>query len=319
LEFSANYRSGFVAIIGKPNVGKSTLLNAYLGQKIAIVTNKPQTTRTRQLGILTRPDAQVIFVDTPGIHQPLHRLGEFMVDTATACINKADVIVFLADGATLPTDQDRQIAQIICECKGQPVILAINKCDLIAPVDIEPRVQAYWQLAAGAAPLPSLERGQTAPSLLDWIMLSAVSGHNRDKLLEMIVERLPENPPYYDEEALTDRTEREIAADLIREQALTHVRQEVPHAAAVVVDEWKERVGGNLYISATIYVERDSQKGILIGREGKMLKAISTAARREIEALVGAPIFLEVWVKVSRDWRKKDRELERFGYVRRDA
>jgi GTP-binding protein Era len=318
------HRAGFVAIIGKPNVGKSTLLNAYLGQKIAIVSDKPQTTRARQLGILTRPDAQIVFIDTPGIHQPLHRLGEAMVETAANCIAEADVIVFLVDGATPPADEDRSIAALIRERgAGVSVILALNKCDLLSPDRIEAHVQAYWSLVAGGpraserTPLPLLERGADDPSalLFDWIALSAAGGYNRDLLLDMIVARLPECPPYYDEETLTDRTEREIAADLIREQVLNHVRQEVPHAVAVLVDEWKSRPRGRLHISATIYVEKESQKGIVIGQGGKMLKAISTAARQEIEAMAGAPVFLEVWVKVNKNWRKKDRELKRLGYA----
>ncbi len=312
------YRSGFVAIIGKPNVGKSTLLNAYLGQKIAIVSDKPQTTRTRQLGILTRPDAQIIFIDTPGIHKPLHLLGEFMVDTAVSCLLDADVIVFLVDGATLPDAQDRQIAEILRDRQvDRPVILALNKCDLIPPASIEPHLRAYWEMLAGELPLPPLERGTGRQAVLplDWIMLSATSGHNRDRLLEMIIARLPEDEAYYDEETLTDRTEREIAADLIREQALQHLHQEVPHAIAVAVEEWKERAAGKLYISATIYVEKESHKGILIGQGGKMLKAISTAARQEIEAMTDQPVFLELWVKVSKGWRRKEKELRRLGYI----
>lgn len=298
-------RSGFVAIIGKPNVGKSTLLNAYLGQKVAIVSDKPQTTRTRQLGILTRPDAQIIFIDTPGIHQPLHLLGEFMVEVAVNCLMDADVIVWLVDGAALPTDEDRQIAQILRDRHiDRPLILALNKCDLIPPASAESHVRAYCDLlmAEGRPDCPA-------------ILLSATTGHNRDVLLEMIIARLPEGPFYYDEDTLTDRTEREIAADLIREQALAHLHQEVPHAVAVVVEEWKERPGGKLYISATVYVEKESQKGILIGEGGKMLKAISSAARREIELMTGQPVFLEIWVKVSKNWRKKEHELRRLGYV----
>lgn len=325
------HRSGYVAIVGKPNVGKSTLLNAYMGQKIAIVSDKPQTTRVSQLGILTRPDAQVIFMDTPGIHKPLHLLGQAMVEAATRCIPDADVVVFLVDGAMPPEDEDRQIAAIIREqADDRPVIVALNKSDLVSPESIELHVQAYWSLVAGDMPLPPLashpptpsaqrveydRRGGELPPRLDWIMLSATMGYNRDKLLEMIVARLPVGEPYYDEDTLTDQTEREIAAELIREQVLSHVYQEVPHAVAVVVDEWKGRPKGRLYISATIYVEKESQKGILIGQGGKMLKAISMAARQEIETMAGAPVFLEVWVKVNKNWRKKDTELQRLGYA----
>ncbi len=311
------YRSGYVAIIGKPNVGKSTLLNAYMGQKVAIVSDKPQTTRVRQLGILTRPDAQIIFIDTPGIHKPLHRLGKVMVDIAANCITEADVLVFLVDGATLPKDQDRQIAALIHASSDRPVILALNKCDLLSPDHIEPHLQAYWALLARDTPLPALEQAdgsQPAPRY-DWIMLSATSGYNRERLLEMIIARLPKGPLYYDQDTLTDRTEREVAAELIREQVLQHVHQEVPHAVAVVVGEWKERSHDKTYISATIYVEKATQKGILIGQGGKMLKSISTGARQAIETMTEKPVFLELWVKVNKNWREKDAELERLGYI----
>ena len=297
-------KSGFVALVGKPNVGKSTLLNAYLEQKVAIVSDKPQTTRVRQLGILTRPDAQVIFIDTPGIHKPLHRLGQGMVETAADCISEADVIVFLASGTTLPTEEDRQVAALIQAQAGEtPVILALNKCDLVPPDQIEPYAQAYQALVAGA------------PGRLDSIALSATSGYNRQALLEMIIARLPAGAAYYDEEAVTDRTEREIASDMIREQVLNHIYQEVPYSVAVTIEDWKERPGGQVYINATLYVERESQKGILIGQGGKMLKTISTAARREIEAMADAPVFLEVWIKVDKNWRQKDRALKRLGYA----
>jgi GTP-binding protein Era len=306
------HRSGFVAMIGKPNVGKSTLINAYLGQKIAIVSEKPQTTRVRQLGILTRPDAQVIFVDTPGVHAPLHLLGEGMVKVAIECIADADVIVFLVDGAAPPGDEDRQIAGLIRQHGGgRPVILALNKCDLAPAEELALHAQAYLALLP-PAPL-GMPVGQAGGE--DWIALSASSGHNRDALLEMVVACLPQGPAYYGDELITDRTEREIAAELIREQVLGHVYQEVPHAVAVVVDEWKERPAGNLYVRATLYVEKDSQKGILIGQRGQMLKAISAAARQEIESLAGAPVFLEVWVKLNKNWRKKSKALKQLGYT----
>jgi len=234
------YRSGFVAIVGKPNVGKSTLLNAYLGQKVAIVSDKPQTTRVRQLGILTRPDAQVIFVDTPGIHRPLHKLGQAMVESATHALGDADVVVFLCDVSELPTGEDRQIADLIRQEAGErPVVLALNKMDRLPPDKVQKHTEAYWALLSG----------EHKPEW-DWMMLSATTGDNRDKLLEMIVARLPEGPMYYPKDQVTDRTEREVAADLIREQVLRSVRQEVPHAVAVVVEQWEKRRSRAVHIGA---------------------------------------------------------------------
>ena len=302
---TALYRSGFVAIIGKPNVGKSTLLNAYLGQKVAIVSDKPQTTRVRQLGILTRPDAQVIFVDTPGIHKPLHKLGDWMVESATRAASDADVIVFLADVSELPSSEDRQIAELIHrQADERAVILALNKMDRLPPEKVKEHTEAYWSLLGGE---PTVQ--------WDWMMLSATTGDNRDKLLEMIVARLPEGPQYYPEDQVTDRTEREVVADLIREQVLRFTHQEVPHAVAVVVESWDERRSGTVHIGATIYVERENQKAIIIGKGGAMLKKIGAAARHEIERLIEAKVFLELWVKVRKDWRAKDNDLREMGYV----
>jgi GTP-binding protein Era len=302
------YRSGYVAILGKPNVGKSTLLNAYLGQKVAIVSHKPQTTRVRQLGILTRPDAQVIFIDTPGIHKPLHRLGQFMVEAAARALDDADVIVFLTDVSELPTEEDRQIAAMVRERVGdKPIVLALNKMDALPPDRIKEHTEAYWSLL------------ENEPRLnWDWMMFSATTGDNRDKLLDLIITRLPEGPQYYPEDEITDRTEREVAADLIREQVLHLARQEVPHAIAVMVESWNERRSGAVHVGATIYVERESQKGILIGSGGAMLKKIGAAARREIEQMLERKVFLELWVKVRKDWRAKEDALRELGYVEKD-
>jgi GTP-binding protein Era len=301
-------KSGFVAIIGKPNVGKSTLLNAYLGQKVAIVSDKPQTTRVRQLGILTRPDAQVIFVDTPGIHKPLHKLGDWMVESATQAVSDADVIVFLADVSDLPGSEDRQIAELIHQQAGErPVILALNKMDRLSPERVKGHTEAYWSLLEGK---PAVQ--------WDWMMLSATAGDNCDKLLEMIVAHLPEGPQYYPEDQVTDRTEREVVADLVREQVLHFAHQEVPHAVAVAVESWDERRNGTVHIGATIYVERESQKAIIIGKGGAMLKKIGAAARHEIEQLIEGQVFLELWVKVRKDWRAKDNDLRELGYVEKE-
>ncbi len=307
-EVPPGHRSGFVAVLGKPNVGKSTLLNALLGQKIAIVSSKPQTTRTRIRGVLTRPDAQIVFVDTPGIHLPRHRLGQAMVQAAVRSIPDADVLVFLVDATERPDAADRHIADLIRE-RGQdrPVILTLNKMERLKPEQVKEHTEAYWSLA------PTPERG-TPPAPWDWMMISALDGGNLDKLIAQIVERLPAGPRYYPPDQVTDLQERDIAAELIREQALRHLRQEVPHAVAVVIDEYKERSARLDYIAATIVVEKDSQKGILIGKGGHTLRQIGADARHEIERLVDKQVFLEVQVKVRRNWREDERELRKMGY-----
>jgi GTP-binding protein Era len=305
-----DYRSGFVAVIGKPNVGKSTLMNVYVGQKIAIVSEKPQTTRRRILGILTRPDAQVIFVDTPGIHRPKHKLGEFMVETAARAIPDADLVCFMVDVSERPTAEDHQIADLLRTHGQVPLILVLNKMDLLPPERVQPHSEAYFQLVEHET----------------WMMISATRGDNRDKLLEMIVERLPFGPQYYPSEQVTDQTERAIAAELVREQVLRFTHQEVPHSVAVAIDEWAERREKRMgevsdrnphltYIGATIYVEKDSQKGIVIGAKGAMLKQIGRAAREELQRLVGHKVYLELWVKVRKKWRRDEKALRRLGYA----
>lgn len=303
-ELPADHRSGFVAVVGKPNVGKSTLMNAYLGQKIAIVSEKPQTTRNRLRGILTRSDAQLIFVDTPGIHSPLHKLGEFMVETAVRAIPDAEVILFVVDVSTMPSGEDAHIASIIAEKVAEkdrvPVILALNKVDLLAPDQVETHCQAY--LALG--------------HFNEDMLISATRGDNRDELLDLIISYLPQGPRYYPKDQITDQQERFVAAELIREQALRYIHQEVPHAVAVVVEEFKERRPDLTYIGANIFVEKDSQKGILIGEGGRMLKRIGRAARQEIEEqLTGHKVYLELWVKVRKKWRRDENALRRLGYA----
>jgi len=295
----SGHRSGFVAVIGRPNVGKSTLVNALVGQKVAIVSPKPQTTRSRILGILTQEDTQVVFVDTPGLHRPRHSLGRAMVATATRAIPDADVVLFMVDVSVLPTDEDRMIAELIQQQSNAPVVLVLNKMDLLPAEKVESHTQGYWALV---------------PDHLDWMMTTAIEGVNLDKLLKIIVDALPEGPPYYPGDQVTDQTEREIAAEMVREQVLHHTRQEVPHAVAVVVEEFKERENGVVYISANIFVEKRSQKGIIIGRGGQMLRRIGAAARREIERMTGGHIYLDLWVKVRKDWRRDEEELRRLGY-----
>jgi GTPase len=302
------FRSGFVSIVGKPNVGKSTLLNALLGQKISIVTSKPQTTRDRIRGILTSATSQVIFIDTPGIHTPKNSLGEYMVTLATDAISEGDVIVFMVDVTDWPDDNDRRIARALSEVRDRPIILAMNKMDhLLPPDEMKRHIEAYWALAPTA-------QGQEPPAPWDWIMLSATRGDNRQELLDKIMAQLPEGPLYYPEEQITDRQEREVVAELIREQVLLHLKQEVPHSVAVIVEQYDERKNGSVHIAATIYVERDSQKGILIGSGGHMLKQIGADARHSIQRMLDCTVFLELWVKVRKNWRDDEREVRRMGY-----
>jgi GTP-binding protein Era len=319
------HRSGFVAVIGRPNVGKSTLINRLVGQKVAIVSPKPQTTRSRILAILTREDAQVIFVDTPGLHRPHHKLGKAMVATATRAIPDADVVMFVVDVSAMPGDEDRMIAGLIREQAQAPVVLVLNKMDLLPPEKVKPHTEAYWDLCRDllpssvgepSSPLPSpkVGRGRGLGVGEGWMMTTATKGENLDKLLELVVGALPEGPSYYPGDQVTDQTEREIAAELIREQVLRHTRQEVPHAVAVVVEEFKEREGGAVYIAANIFVEKNSQKGIIIGKKGQMLREIGSAARREIERMVSGRVYLDLWVKVRKDWRRDGAELRRMGY-----
>jgi len=317
-ETPPGHRSGFVAVIGRPNVGKSTLMNQLVGQKVAIVSPKPQTTRSRILGILTREDAQVIFVDTPGLHRPRHKLGRAMVATATRAIPDADVVLFLVDVSVMPTDEDRIIAGLIREHTEAPVILVLNKMDLLPAEKVKPHTEAYWELASHhdllppAPPLTPPIGGRMAGG--GWMMTIATKGVNLDKLLGLIVEALPEGPRYYPGDQVTDQTGRQIAAELIREQVLRYTRQEVPHAVAVVVEEFKERENGVVYVAANVFVEKDSQKGIIIGRGGQMLRKIGAAARQEIERMTGGRVYLDLWVKVRKGWRRDEKELRRLGY-----
>lgn len=297
-ELPKDYKSGFVAVIGKPNVGKSTLMNRYVGERVAIVTSKPQTTRRRILGIRTDGRAQIVFVDTPGIHDPLHKLGEAMVETATQAIPDADLILFLVDVSHRPTDEDRQIAEILREHADIPVLLVLNKVDRLAPDEVEWHAAAHREL---------LEAENV-------ILISATEGIGVDRLLDEIVERLPAGPQYYPSDQITDQPERVIGAELIREQVLRFTYEEVPHAVAVVVEEWKERRSDLTYIRANIYVEKESQKGILIGEGGSMLKRIGQAARKELERFVGHQVYLDLWVKVRKRWRKDENALRWFGY-----
>ncbi|MBA3468759.1 MAG: GTPase Era [Herpetosiphonaceae bacterium] len=289
-----NVRSGFVALIGKPNVGKSTLLNAYLGQKVSIVSPKPQTTRVPVRGILNGPEAQIVFVDTPGIHQPRHKLGSFMVDMARRAIPNADVLCFVVDISVPPSRQDREIAEMVLKSR-QPHILVLNKVDATREADLH--LRQYRHMG-------------------EWECEVAVSAKNRlglETLLEEITARLPIGPRLYPEDQLSDMSERELVSEMIREKVMLNTEQEIPHSVAVEVEEWEDRDKA-IYIRANISVEKESQKGIVIGAGGVMLKKIGAAARYEIERSLGQHVFLDLWVKVRENWRQKPNELRWLGY-----
>ncbi|HXF84824.1 MAG TPA: GTPase Era [Anaerolineales bacterium] len=296
----SDFRSAFIAIIGRPNVGKSTLVNTLLGQKIAAVSPKPQTTRKRQLGILTTESAQLVFVDTPGIHRPRHKLGQFLNQEAEEALEGVDVILWMVDISVLPTEEDRQIASLLDRTSPQtPLVLAANKMDLVPAEALTSHLEAYQ--------VSVKKEAQVVP-------ISATQNRNLDRLLELLISLSPIRPPDFEEDQVTDLYERDIAADLIREACLNNLRDEVPHSVGVRIDEFKERENGMAYIAATIFVERDSQKGIVIGEGGKMLKKIGTDARQEIEAMSGRKVFLDLRVKVWKDWRNDLNALKRLGY-----
>jgi GTP-binding protein Era len=290
-----NYRTGFVTLVGRPNVGKSTLLNAILGQKVAIVSRKPQTTRMAMRGILSRDDAQIIFVDTPGIHDPRNKLGNFMVEQARRTIPDADVVCFLADLTQTPTKLDKNIADLVQNSRA-PRILVFTKRDRRNP-EREQMMEAYRALGKWDAE----------------IAISARQRWGLDQLLDEIVKRLPVGPPHYPTDQLTDQTVREQVAELIREQVLRNTGQEVPHGTAVEIEEWEERDNAT-YVRATIYVEKESQKGIIIGAGGSMLKKIGSSARPNVEELIGRKAFLELWVKPRLNWRDDPSSLHWLGY-----
>jgi len=300
---TSTYRSGFVPIAGRPNVGKSTLINAFLGQPVAAVSPRPQTTQRQQLAILTVPDAQIIFVDTPGLHTPRHRLGEQMNAAAQAAIEDGDLILVLFDLTVPPTDEDIQVRDALLELTSPPpMLMALTKLDLVPADRLADRCAVFQAL------LPEV----------DAVTVSAHQPETLTNLVDAIRQRLPEGPQYYPEDELTTTYARDIAAEFIRAACLRQLREEVPYCIAVRVDEYKEREKG-AYIAATLFVERDSQKGIVIGSKASMLRSIGTMARKEIEAMLEQKVFLDLRVKVMKNWRNDPAALSRFGFSVADS
>jgi GTP-binding protein Era len=295
-----NNKSGFVAMMGRPNVGKSALINALLGEKIAAVSPWPQTTRKRQLGILTTELGQIVFVDTPGIHNPIHKLGQHMNEEAISALEDSDVILILCDISQPPNEEDQKLADIIMRLnRSIPILMALNKLDIKDPEETEIIQDEFKQLF---------------PRINEFISISATQGNNLDLLISLLYKYLPEGPYFFPEDQITDLYERDIAADIIREAALFHLRDEVPHSIAIRIDEFKERNDKGALISATLFVERDSQKGIVIGKNGRMLKQIGTLARKEIENIFKYKVFLNLRVKTRKNWRNDKTALRLFGF-----
>lgn len=297
-----SFKSGFIALIGRPNVGKSTLMNRMIGQKIAITSSKPQTTRNRIQTVYTDERGQMIFLDTPGIHKAKNKLGDYMVETAESTLSDADVVLWLVEPTNYIGAGEQYIIEKLKAC-GTPVILVINKIDKVKKEEILEFIATYAKAMEFAEVIP----------------VSALKGQNTDHLKEVLFEYLPEGPMYYDEDTVTDQPERQIAAEMIREKALRNLAEEVPHGIAVTIENMHERPGGTLIdIDATIICERDSHKGIIIGKQGAMLKKIGQDARKEIEMMVGCKVNLQLWVKVKKDWRDSDVMLKNFGYVKQE-
>lgn len=294
-----DFKSGFVALVGRPNVGKSTLMNHLIGQKIAITSEKPQTTRNRIQTVYTDDRGQIIFLDTPGIHKAKNKLGEYMVNVAESTLKEVDVILWLVEPSTFIGAGERHIAEILSKVKT-PVILVINKIDTVKnQEDILTYMDAYRQVGDFAQIVP----------------VSALRHKNTKKMLELIFQYLPYGPQYYDEDTVTDQPMRQIAAELIREKALRLLEDEIPHGIAVTIESMTERDNGMFDIEATIVCERESHKGIIIGKKGSMLKKIGTGARIGIEGLMGARVNLQLWVKVRREWRDSEIYMKNYGYV----
>ncbi|HLQ75069.1 MAG TPA: GTPase Era [Alloiococcus sp.] len=291
------FKSGFVTLIGRPNVGKSTLLNNIIGQKITIISDKAQTTRNKIQGIYTTEDSQVVFIDTPGIHKPKHKLGQFMVDSAVSTINEVDVVLFVVNVSQKLGPGDRFIMEKLATT-DTPVFLILNQIDQVHPNDLLPIIDQYRAEFDFAEIIPT----------------SALQGQNIEELLKTIKSYLPEGPQFYPEDQISDHPEYFIISELIREKVLHLTKEEVPHSVAVVTDKVERDGEGKVHVFASIIIERKSQRGIIIGKGGKMLKRIGTMARKDIEKLLGDKIYLELWVKVQKGWRNKPSYLDEYGY-----
>jgi len=291
------FKSGFVAIVGKPNVGKSTLINDFLGCKLSIVTPKPQTTRKKIMGVLTKEDCQIVFYDTPGIMEPKYELQKYMVKEAYEAIEDADVILMMAEPFEPPAEKDKDFFEKLSHL-NIPVILAINKIDLVEKDSLIPVLSAYNQQFNFAEIVP----------------ISALKGTNLDLMLNLVVKYLPEGEPFYPEDYMTDYNERFLASEIIREKVFEFYGEEIPYSTTVEIEEFKEREAGKDFIKAIIFVERDSQKGIIIGENGKAIKRVGVIAREEIEKQIGRKVYLELWVKVMEKWRKDKKKMYKLGY-----
>jgi len=290
------FRSGYVSLVGRPNVGKSTLLNTILGEKVAIVTPKPQTTRNRINGIKTLPHAQIIFIDTPGIHKPRQRLGEAMNRSAFEALEEVDIVLFMVEPEA-PRSGDLFVIERI-KLVDKPVFLLINKLDTVKKNEILPVLEAYSKLYPFKEIIP----------------LSALKTNGIDVLLETVLKYIPEGPKLYPDDIVTDKMERFMAEEIIREKIMEATQEEVPYSSAVEIEQWQVRDDGVIFIQANIYIERDGQKGIIIGNKGSRLKSIGTKARHDIEGLLGTRVFLELWVKIKKDWRSDERTLRELGF-----
>ncbi|MGO2267869.1 MAG: GTPase Era [Vagococcus salmoninarum] len=298
---SQEHKSGFVAIIGRPNVGKSTLLNRIVRQKIAIMSDKAQTTRNKIQGVYTTPESQIIFIDTPGIHKPKHRLGDFMVETAYSALREVDAIIFMVS-AEQPRGRGDDFIIERLKMNQTPVYLVINKIDTIHPDKLFTIIEDYSQQMTFKEIVP----------------ISATEGNNVEKMIELLENEMPEGPQYFPEDQVTDHPEYFIVSELVREKVLLLTREEVPHSVAVVVEDMRRDENDKIHIQATIIVERSSQKGIIIGKGGKMLKDVGIKARKDIEDLLGNGVYLELWVKVQKNWRDKQKHLQDYGYREMD-
>ncbi len=296
-----SFKSGFVAIVGRPNVGKSTFMNYVLGQKIAIMSDKAQTTRNKIQGVYTKDNAQIVFLDTPGIHKPKHELGEFMVKSAYSALKEVDAVLFMVNVSEKRGPGDDFIIEKLKGIKT-PIFLVLNKIDLVTPEVLLERVESYKDTLDFAGVFP----------------ISVLQGNNVNELMEALINALPEGPQYYPADQITDHPEYFVVSELIREKILQLTQEEIPHSVAVTVDKMQKDEFDKVHVYANIIVERKSQKGIIIGKGGRLLKEIGTRARRDIQQLLGNKVYLELWVKVEKDWRKRKSNLQEYGYKETD-